>query len=75
MYNIVPVHCYFRLRVFTGCTSGGDSSVAERLVSDRKVLASGSILELAMFRSVLGKDNLRLFPIRATQSTRCGGPA
>ena len=40
-----------------------------------RLVARGSILELTMRRFALGKDSLRLFPIRAKQSTRCGGPA
>ena len=33
----------------------------------------GLITELAMRCCVLGKDTLRLFPIGAKQSSRCGG--
>ena len=40
-----------------------------------KLLAGGSIPELAMRRCVLGKDTLLLFRIAVQQSTRCGGPA
>ena len=38
-------------------------------------MTPGSIPQLTMRRSVLGKDTLHLFPIEANQSTRCGGPA
>ena len=34
-----------------------------------RLLIFGSILELAMRRSVLGKDILLLFPVRVKQST------
>ena len=40
-----------------------------------KLLTPGSILELAMRHCVLREDTLRLFPIGAKKSTRCGGPA
>ena len=39
-----------------------------------RLLTPGSILEQAMRRYVHGKDTLRLFPIGAKQSTRCGDP-
>ena len=45
-----------------------------RLVIER-LLTPGLILELAMRHYVLEKNNLRLFPIRAKQSTSCGAPA
>ena len=48
---------------------GSDSSVVDRLVSDRKVADPGSIPELAMRPCVLGKDTLSLFPFLAKQST------
>ena len=41
----------------------------------KKLLNPGSIPELAIRRCFLGKGTLRLFPIGAKQSTRCGGPA
>ena len=45
------------------------------LIVPEKLLTPGSILKLAIRHCVLGKDTLRLFPIVAEQSTRCGGQA
>ena len=42
---------------------GGDSSVVERRVSDRKVADPGSIPELGRHRCVNGKNPLRFFPL------------
>ena len=40
-----------------------------------RILAPGSILELAMRRCVLRKDIGCIFQINAKQSIHCGGPA
>ena len=40
-----------------------------------RLLSPGSIPALAMRRCVHVNDTLRLFPIRAKQSTHCSGPA
>ena len=50
---------------------GGDSSVLKLGQVIKRLLAAGSILELAMNNCVLGKDILHLFSIETKQSTRC----
>ena len=40
----------------------------------KRLLAPGSIPELAMRRCVLKKDTLRLFAIGVKQYSSCGGP-
>ena len=53
--------------------SGGDCSViVKHRFIDPRLLAPGSIPDLAMRRCVLGQNTLRLFSIGTQQFTSCG---